>query len=246
MPARNGGGEKRRSSRSPRVCFLASKPQCAFPGSSVGTWPSAPGVPETNRTRRTVWVVVVWGCGESTRLAAANCAQCTGSAFAHRSVQLSSLTLHNALTLLTSETWPVFSLFRIRKTTCHPAQVETGAYFVPGLPHVVAHFPAAHVSNSQVDAALSPEWERVVSRLARHDPPPAATASAAAVTAAASPGESAASERGRAFSTLICALRVDAATHADAKSTPAAAAAISGQPSQYKGVPEYLSRYGIR
>ena len=34
---------------------------------------------------------------------------------------------------------PAFSFFRTRITTCHPSRVEPGPYFVPGLPHAVAH-----------------------------------------------------------------------------------------------------------
>ena len=37
-------------------------------------------------------------------------------------------------------------LFRTRITTCNAYRVETGPYFVPGLPHVVAH-------SSQAEAA---------------------------------------------------------------------------------------------
>ena len=50
-----------------------------------------------------------------------------------------------------------FSLFRTRITTCYACRVETGPYFVPGLPRVVAH-SRRYVENIKEELTAPGEW----------------------------------------------------------------------------------------
>ena len=83
-----------------------------------------------------------------------------------------------------------------------------------------------------LDCDLSAEWASLLQQLSSRKPPPSAVAAAAtsgSAVAAEAPSPSAIA--GASFAGLLTRLHIDAATHPDAKTTPAAAAAIAGRES---------------